>query len=549
MTWTRRTFLQASSAAAVLAQPPTKRPNIVLIISDDQGYGDLSIHGNPYLKTPNMDRVGKEGAQLTQFQVCPVCSPTRASIMTGRYNYRTGIVDTFLGRSMMHADEVTLPQLLRGAGYRTGIFGKWHLGDNYPMRPLDRGFEEGVYIKGGGIGQPSDPPTGSSYTNPWVYKNGKLTQVKGYCTDVFFLEASAFMATHRDEPFFCYIAPNAPHDPLEIAEEYVAPFKDKNLGDKTEKVYGMVKNLDDNVARVFNTLEKLYLLDDTILIFMTDNGPQHERFNAGMRDKKGSVYQGGIRVPFFIRYPRAIKAGSQIGYTAAHIDILPTLLEACRIRMPEQLKIDGRSLMPLLRGADVRWADRTLFTQWHRGDEPVLFQNHAARSQRYKLVNGKELYDLQSDLAESKDIAKEKPEVVAELRKASIDWFNDVSATRGYAPPRIFLGTEIENPVLLTRQDWRGASAGWDRTSVGYWEVDVRAKGTYEVLLRIPPARVGGEATVHFGLRDWTQKFPQGATEIRVSGMAWEERKGRLEAWISFGGSKLGVLYAEVRKA
>ncbi len=550
MNWTRRTFLTAAGASALVAQPRTKRPNIVLIISDDQGYGDLSLHGNPYLNTPNIDRIGREGAQFTQFQVCPVCSPTRASLMTGRYNYRTGVVDTYLGRSMMHTDEVTLPQLLKQAGYRTGIFGKWHLGDTYPMRPLDRGFEEGVYIKGGGIGQPSDPPGGGSYTDPFVYENGKLVQRKGYCTDIFFRGAQEFVAAHRDEPFFCYLAPNAPHDPLEIADAYVAPFRGKNLGEKTERVYGMVANLDENVANLINTLDKLYILDDTILIFMTDNGPQHERYNAGMRGIKTTVYQGGIRVPFMVRFPRSIKAGWEVSYIAAHIDILPTLLDFCRVRLPENLQIDGRSLVPVLTGQPKQWADRTIFTQWHRGDEPVLFQNAAARTQRYKLINGTELYDMQEDPGESKNIARQKPEIVAKLRKETEAWFKEVSETRGYAPPRIFVGTEVDNPVTLSRQDWRGPEAGWDRTSIGFWEVDVRAKGNYEVLLRINPAREAGEATVHLGMRDWKQKFIKGAEEVRLAGLAFEARKGRFEAHISYAGSnsKLGVLSAEVRK-
>ncbi len=550
MSWTRRTFLASTSASLLPAQRPIKRPNIVLIISDDQGYGDLSLHGNPYLNTPNIDRIGKEGAQFTQFQVCPVCSPTRASLMTGRYNYRTGIVDTYLGRSMMHTDEITMPQIFKDAGYRTGIFGKWHLGDTYPMRPLDRGFEEGIYIKGGGIGQPSDPPGGSSYTNPYVYENGKLTQKQGYCTDIFFRGAQEFVAAHREEPFFCYVAPNAPHDPLEVPDSYVGPFRGKKLGEKTEKVYGMVANLDENVRNLVNTLDKLYLLDDTILIFMTDNGPQHERYNAGMRGIKTSVYQGGIRVPFLLRFPRVVKPGWEVHYTAAHIDVLPTLAELCRIRLPENLKLDGRSLAPLLTVATKQWHDRTIFTQWHRGDEPVLFQNSAARTQRYKLVNGVELYDMEHDPGEGKNIASEKPEIVLNLRAEQRKWFEDVSATRGYAPPRIFIGTEVDNPVYLTRQDWRGPEAGWDRTSRGYWEVDVRMKGTYEILLRINPARDAGEVTVHFGMHDWRQSFPKGAEEVRIAGVALNAAKGRLGAYVSYTGSasRLGVLSAEVRR-
>ena len=251
-----------------------------------------------------------------------------------------------------------------------------------------------------------------------------------------------------------------------------------------------------------------------------------------------------------VRFPRSIKAGWEVSYIAAHIDILPTLLEFCRVRLPENLQIDGRSLVPVLTGKPSQWADRTIFTQWHRGDEPVLFQNAAARTQRYKLINGTELYDMQEDPGESKNIAAQKPEVVAKLRRETEAWFKDVSETRGYAPPRIFVGTEVDNPVALTRQDWRGPEAGWDRTSIGFWEVDVRAKGNYEVLLRINPAREAGDATVHLGMRDWKQKFEKGAEEVVLAGLAFEARRGRLEAYISYAGSnsKLGVLSAEVRK-
>ena len=255
------------------------------------------------------------------------------------------------------------------------------------------------------------------------------------------------------------------------------------LDDTTAKIYGMVANVDHNIGRVLAKLSELKLEQDTIVIFMTDNGPQQRnRFNGGMRGHKGTVYEGGIRVPCFLRWPRMVKPGAKTDRLAAHIDVLPTLLEACGAPLPAGVKIDGKSLMPLVRGDAKAWPDRTLFFQWHRGDEPKPFQACAARNQRWKLVDGKELYDLENDPAESKDLASAHPEIVARLRKEYETWFHDVSSTRGYAPPRIHLGTPHENPVMLTRQDWRGAGAGWAADSAGHWEVQVAAAGKYEVV-------------------------------------------------------------------
>ena len=318
-----------------MAAQSARRPNVIVFISDDQGYADLSLHGNTHLKTPNLDRIGTEGAQFTQFQVCPVCSPTRSSLMTGRYNYRTGIVDTFLGRSMMDPREVTAAEVFAANSYRTGIFGKWHLGDNYPMRTIDQGFHESLVHGGGGLAQPADPPGGNHYYDPVLVRNGKQEKVPGYCTDIFFREAMAFIDRNKAKPFFLYLPTNAPHTPLEIDDRYVAPFKAAGLDDVTAKVYGMVKNLDDNTGALLANLDKSGLAQNTILIFMTDNGPQQPRYVAGMRGRKGTVYQGGIRVPFFFRWPARIKAGAEVGRIAAHIDVLPTLIDACALKPPE----------------------------------------------------------------------------------------------------------------------------------------------------------------------------------------------------------------------
>ena len=486
MNLSRRQFLAASTATVVPTDAAT-RPNVVVIMTDDQGFGDVGIHGNAKIRTPNMDRIAREGVQFTRFQVCPVCSPTRASLMTGRYNYRTGVVDTFLGRSMMYPSEVTLPELLKKAGYRTGIFGKWHLGDNYPLRPKDRGFERSVVIKGGGLGQPSDFPGGGSYTNPILLNDGKAQRFKGYCTDIFTDEALRFIDDNKKRPFFVYLATNAPHTPLEVPDQsIVAAKRDAGLDEQTARVYTMVENADANIGRVLEKLRTHGLERDTIVIFMTDNGPQQARYNSGMRGLKTTVYDGGIRVPFFLRWPAVVKAGSQVDRIAAHIDVLPTLLSACGVATPSH-QMDGRSLMPLLQNPKADWPDRRLFTQWHRGDSPEPFRSCAVRTQRWKLVNGKELFDIEADPAEKNDVSQAHQDVVKELRAAYEEWFRDVSGTHGYAPPRIAIGSKHENPVILTRQDWRGPRAGWTDESLGYWEVDVVEDGMYEFAAMFKP--------------------------------------------------------------
>lgn len=542
---TRRAFLAAAASPPWLLEAAPRPPNIVLIITDDQGYGDLSLHGNPHLKTPHLDRIGREGVQFTQFQVTPVCSPTRAGLLTGRYNYRTGVVDTYLGRSMMYPDEVTLAELLRDSGYRTGLFGKWHLGDNYPLRAIDQGFETALCHKGGGIGQPSDPP-GNSYFDPVLQENGREVRLKGYCTDIFFERAIEFMENNRGRPFFAYIATNAPHTPLEVAEELVAPFRAQDLDETTARVYGMVRNIDDNVGRLLAHLKRLDLEQDTLVVFLTDNGPQQRRYNARMRGLKGSVYQGGIRVPLFLRWPRLIKAGTTVEALAAQIDLVPTLLEACGLRPPRGLNLDGRSLLGLAAGREVVWPERTLFVQWHRGDAPEPFRNAAVRTSRFKLVDGKELYDLVNDPGEEHDIAAAQPRMVAALRAAYERWLQDVSSTRGYAPPRIWLGTDFENPVTLTRQDWRGPKASWEPGGLGYWEVEVRRKGRYDIRLRMAPAPANGVA--RFRLNNVALEAPvkQGATECVFRAVELEPGPGRAEPVLVFGDTEVGAHYVDV---
>ena len=543
-----------------------RRPNVVLIMTDDQGYGDVGAHQNPQIRTPNMDRLHAESVRLTQFYVSPVCAPTRASLMTGRYCYRTGVVDTYVGRAMMDSSEVTLAELLVDAGYRTGIFGKWHLGDTYPIRAMDQGFQESLVHKGGGIGQPADPPH-NSYFDPVLLHNGDWVKTTGYCSDVYTDAAMEFIRRNRDRSFFAYLSTTAPHTPLEIDESYVSRYRDMGLNETTARIYGMVENIDDNLGRLVGLLEELDLDENTILIFMTDNGPQQDRYNAGMRGLKTSVWDGGIRVPFFIRWPGRLQGGRDVDRIAAHIDVLPTLMEACGLYLPPELGIDGMSLVPLFENSAREWPDRSLYFQIHRGDEPILYRNMAARNQKYKIVQPLQfrpgsipvnppiyLFDMEADPGESKDIAVDHPDIHRQLIEGYEAWFQDVSATRGYHPVRIRLGTRDENPVILTPQDWRGADH-YLAPALGFYEVTVSEAARYQFSLRFIATDKPAVVHLKIGNVERSARIP-GKVDVRSAHCSWtpdpiELPRGdaRVEGWLEEEGENpLGVRYIHVTR-
>ena len=557
------------------AQAPATRPNVLLIVTDDQGYGDLGMHGNPRLATPNLDRLGRQSVRFESFYASPVCSPTRASLLTGRYNYRTGVVDTYLGRSLMHADETTLAEMLSGSGYRTGIFGKWHLGDNVPLRAIDQGFDEALTLNGGGIGQPSDPPGGESYFDPLLRRNGEWVRTKGYVSDVLASAAIAFIRGNRNRPFFAYLAFNAPHTPLQAPPDTYAKYRAMNLAasdfphaghpiagkfdpETTARVYGMVENIDHNIGRVLAALDDSRLADRTLVIFMTDNGPQQPRHNAGMLRLKGTVNEGGIHVPFFVRLPGRFEAARTIDRIAAHIDVTPTVLEICGVSPPARVRFDGRSLVPLLAGTAVAWPDRTLFFQWHRGDAPERGRAFAVRSQRDKLVQWQgaganapapaappQLFDMEADPFEQRDLAAGRPEIASALRRAYDEWFADVTAGRDYSDAgvaRIFIGDPRENPVRLTRQDWRGPEAGWTPASVGHWLVDVRRDGRYRVTMRFAAVAEPAVAVFQLGSANVQQDVPAGSTSVAFTNVALPTGEDTLSAHLTQGTRRVGVL-------
>ncbi|MHB1558615.1 MAG: arylsulfatase [Isosphaeraceae bacterium] len=568
----------ALTRGVALGSQPERRPNIVLIMTDDQGYGDVGFHGNPRIRTPNLDRLARESVRMANFCVSPVCSPTRSSLLTGRYNYRTGVVDTYLGRSMMRPDETTIAEVLGPAGYRTAIFGKWHLGDNAPMRPIDQGFQRELVIKGGGLGQPSNPPGGEHYLDPILEDDGRAHRFQGYCSDIYTSAAIDFLTAKDDRPFFAYLAFNCPHEPLEAPSAELDSYKGVDLSasafpqlghpipensrssnEDIARVYAMVTNIDTNVGRLLKALDERGIARDTIVIFLTDNGPARFRFNGGLRGAKGTPYDGGIRVPFLIRWPGHLTPGRVVNPLAAHIDVFPTLLDACGVPLPTGLKIDGKSLMPLLRGDEnVAWPDRTLFFQWHRGDVPELGRAFGARTQRYKLVRREspppgtkppplELYDLEADPYEEHNIAAKKPRLVERMYAEYVAWFKDVTA-RGFDPVRIDVGGPLEDTTVLTRQDWRGPRAGWKPDNLGYWELQIVRRGHYRVDLRLAPRRFPTVAHVKLGGVERSMSLEPAATACTLADVDWPAGPGRLETWIEGNGNSAGPLDVTIHR-
>lgn len=565
---------------AGLLRAATPHPNVVLIMTDDQGAGDFGVTGNPLIETPHIDAMARRSASMTTFYVSPVCSPTRACLMTGRYNYRTRCIDTWLGRSMMEPDEVTVAEVLREAGYATGIFGKWHLGDCYPMRAIDQGFQEALIHRGGGLAQPSEPRENRRrYTDAILFHNGSPRQTRGYCTDVYFQAALKFMDTARrgGRPFFVYLPTNAPHGPFhdvppELLRHYQSkamqklivgqtnPRKLEQERDRLARIAAMITNVDQNVGNLFDKLNAWGITENTLVIFLVDNGPNSRRFVGPWRGSKTQVHEGGVRSPLWLHWPDKLRAGLQRDELSAHIDLMPTILDACGVAQPSGLALDGRSLLPLLLGTKADWSDRTIVIQSHRGDQPVRYHNFMIRDKRWKLLHASgfgrtkfsgnpqfELYDLINDPGESRDLAGERRQVLARLQAAYDRWFDDVGSTRpdNYAPPRIHVGSEAENPTVLTRQDWRGGS--WAAHAIGYWELLVVKPRKFEVELLFDPGRVDERVTLKLGPVVHRKTISAGDTSCLFSGITLEPGQLRLQAVLEQAQQQRGVYQAIVR--
>jgi arylsulfatase A-like enzyme len=556
-------FLGVLGATCTVGAEEAKHPNVVVLLTDDQGYGDLACHGNTILKTPNLDKLHTQSIRLTNFHVDPTCSPTRSALMTGRYSSRVGVWHTVMGRSLLRRDEETMADVLAANGYRTGIFGKWHLGDNYPFRPQDRGFQEVLTHGGGGIGNTPDF-WGNTYFDDTLRHNGKWEKYTGYCTDVFYTAALKFVEQNKDRPFFAYVPCNAPHAPWNVAPKYSEPYRKQGVPQQRANFYGMIANIDENVGRFLARLKELDLEDNTIVLFMTDNGTSGgyneqtgDGFNAGMRGFKGSEYDGGHRTPCFVRWPGKLKGGRDISHVTAHIDILPTLLELCELKKPEKVAFDGRSLRPLLEGKDA-WSARTLFVHSQRIDHPEKWRKCAVMTDRWRLINGKELYDMSVDAGQKKDVAGDHAETVAELRKEYEKWYADIGK-RFDEYCEIVVGSEKENPLKLCCHDWHGEIAPSGQEMVkkaikanGFWAIEVARAGKYEVTLRQQPAEAkfpikATMARLKLGDREMSKPVPSGATSVTFD-MELRTGKTRLQTWFSDKSGDLhGAYYVEVK--
>lgn len=507
-------FIIFTSPHKCVAQS-TVKPNVILIVTDDQGYGDLGITGNPHIKTPVIDALARESIRLNNFYVSPVCAPTRSSLMTGRYGLRTGIRDTYNGGAVMASAEITIAEMLKDNGYYTGIFGKWHLGDNYPYRPGEQGFDESVIHLSGGMGQVGDVTTyfqgDSSYFNPTLWHNGKKENYRGYCSDIFAAQAIDFIEKRAESPFFCYLAFNAPHTPLQVPKKYYEmyksidptagfhndnrPFPRMSENDKEDarKVYGMVSNIDDNIGRLLKKLDELKISDNTLLIFMTDNGPQQYRYVGGMRGRKGSVYRGGVRVPCFIRLPSRLRGNQDIEITTAHIDVLPTIAAICNANVPRDRPIDGKNLLPLFQGENVAWNNRPLFFYWTRR-YPELYNNMALQQGAYKLVGHTnydspiqefELFNITSDPYEENNVMNKNEKVAIGLKQQLDSILGELMTSHNLiSPPRLVIGSRRENPVILNRNDADGERGIWAQEEIfGKWNVHI-TEGRYKIIFK-----------------------------------------------------------------
>ncbi len=494
--------------APLFAAEKSAKPNIVILLADDQGWGDLSLNGNTNLRTPNIDSLARQGALLERFYVCPVCAPTRAEFLTGRYHSRGGVRGVSTGQERLNTDEWTIAETFKSAGYATGAFGKWHNGSQWPYHPNARGFDEYYGFTSGHWGEYFDPP---------LEHNGNFVRGQGYIADNFTEHALAFIETNKARPFFCYLPFNTPHSPFCVPDEYWDRFKDKPItmrggdGEKenvpvTRAALAMCENIDWNVGRVLRRLDELKLADNTIVIYFSDNGPNSRRWNGGMKGIKASTDEGGVRVPFFIRWPGKIKPGTTVPEIAGAIDLLPTLASMAGVPRLSTKPLDGKDISPLLFGTAHDWPDRMIFS--HQNGKVSV------RTQQYRLDDRGALFDMIADPGQATYIAKQRPEIAAKLSKAVSAWRAEVLPAAKDDRPYPVGFAEFPMTPLPARDGVphghieRSANApncsyfvNW--TSIDdsmTWDIEIQTTGNYEVVIyyTCPEADAGSTIELSF---------------------------------------------------
>ncbi|TRX57632.1 arylsulfatase [Fulvivirga sp. M361] len=471
-------------------------------MTDDQGYGDIGHHGNPWIKTPHLDKFADESLELTNFHVGTTCTPTRAGLMTGRNANRNNAWHTIAGCSILSEDEETIAEVFAKNGYQTAMFGKWHLGDNYPFRPHDRGFQTALYHGGGGIGQTPDH-WGNDYFDDTYFRNGEPEKFEGYCTDVWFDETIAYLKDHSKKPFFIYLAPNAAHGPFNVPEKYAKLHANDPLTHGQKRFYGMINNIDENFGKLVAWLEDNNLADNTILIFTTDNGTANGisylkkenktlGYNAGLRGVKGSNYDGGHRVPFFIRWPEGgFVQKPSLNELVSHVDILPTLAAMTGLPYKPGASLDGTNVTGMLNG-EIPSLDRMLVVDTQRKQWPEKGRNSCVMTTQWRLVNGSELYNTLEDPGQKNDLASEFPDQVSKMNEFYTTWWSDIASEAEYA--YIPIG---QDPVSLTIHDLHTEELlPWNQQQIreakhnpnGYYTIDILEEGNYQFRMsRYPP--------------------------------------------------------------
>ncbi|WP_430931712.1 arylsulfatase [Saccharicrinis sp. 156] len=494
-----------------------KRPNVILIVTDDQGYGDFSCHGNPVIKTPNIDKLYDESVRFTDFHVDPTCAPTRGALMTGKYSHRAGVWHTIAGGNHLRASEITMADVFKASGYRTGAFGKWHLGSNYPYRPMDRGFDEWLGHGDGGTGT-TDDWFDNDRVDDMYWHNGEREKRAGYAPDVFFDAATDFIKEgENDEPFFVYLATYLPHDPHTVPDKKMVNKYKGSISDYVAYFFAGIDRIDQNIGKLRKVLEETGKAENTILIFMSDNGGTAgvKLYNAGMRGKKTQPYEGGHRVPFFIHWPDGnLKHGKDVTDITAHFDVLPTLIDHCGLSAPKKVEFDGRSFKKQLLKPELKLSDRVLFVENQRTFTSQQWHQTAGMMNNWRLVNNKELYDLSKDFGQKNNVISQYPEVAHKIRKAYKAYWKRVSPG-DRDKPRFIVGQKEDPEIFLSPSDWYLPKVPWNHAQVaagspevGAWDITVSENGLYRFEVRRWPretnAPIQGVPTFIKKVDSWT---------------------------------------------